>query len=199
MKKQSKQSRSVTPTHSDIVFLQGKKVTLRPLLEEDIPFLLKWINTEEVRRYLMRYTPATRKIEHDWLEYLHKNQDKDVCLVIQAGRRPIGTIHVRIDWKDRVGNIGIQIGEPVNQEKGYGTDAAMTILKYSFDTLNLRKLEWLANAINDRSIACAKRCGFKEEARLREELFVDGKYCDQLIFGLFRHEWLPRWQTYQKK
>jgi RimJ/RimL family protein N-acetyltransferase len=195
MKKQTQ----VTPTMSDVVFLQGKKVTLRPYAETDIPYLMKWVNDPEIRKNIARTMPATEKNERDWLDRIHKAENDLVALIIQAKGIPIGNIGLDINWVERIGTVGILIGEKEYWGKGFGTDASMALIEYAFNTLNLRKIEWMAKAFNKRSIACALGCGFKIEGRLREEYFDEGRYWDQVVCGMFRREWLPKFQAYQKK
>lgn len=174
-----------------LVFLRGKKVRLRPAVEADIPMLMKWVNEPEIRQYIARFLPATEKVEQDWLGRFGSDQSKEVFLVIQSPKKAIGTIGLSINWKDRVGTVGIQIGELNDQEKGYGSDAATALLRYAFDTLNLRKIVWHAFSFNQRSIACAKKCGFAEEAVLKQMRYVNGKYWDEVILSQFREDVAP--------
>ena len=51
-----------------IVFLKGRRVTLRPVLESDIPHAIRWINDPEVSYYLGAYLPVTEAGEKDWFE-----------------------------------------------------------------------------------------------------------------------------------
>lgn len=186
------------PTHSDAVFLRGKKVTLRPHSEKDIPWLMKWVNDQEIRKFIARSMPASEKNERDWLDRINKSENDLVALMIQFKGVPIGNIGLDINWIERIGTVGILIGEKEYWGKGLGTDASMALIEYAFNTLNLRKIEWMAKAFNKRSIACALGCGFKVEGRLREEYFDEGRYWDQIVCGMFRREWLPRFQAYQK-
>ncbi len=194
MKKQAQ----VIPTASDAVFLRGKNVTLRPYAEADIPYLMKWVNDQEIRKFIARSMPASEKTEREWLDRIHKEERDLVALIIQVNGIPIGNIGLGINWIERIGTVGILIGEKEYWGNGFGTDASMTLIEYAFNTLNLRKIEWMAKAFNKRSIACALGCGFKIEGRLRQEYFDEGRYWDQVICGMFRREWLPKFEAYQK-
>ncbi|MEK7642141.1 MAG: GNAT family protein [Patescibacteria group bacterium] len=195
MKKQT----LTVPTLSDLVFLRGRKVTLRPYSEKDIPYLVKWINDPEIRKYVTRTMPANEKNEQDWLNRIHSQEKDLVALIIQVKGVPIGNIGLGINWVERIGTVGIIIGEEKYQSSGFGKDASMTLIEYAFNTLNLRKIEWMAKSFNERSLACARSCGFKIEGRMREEYFFDGRYWDEIIHGMFKSEWLPKYEAYQKK
>jgi RimJ/RimL family protein N-acetyltransferase len=104
----------------------------------------------------------------------------------------------RINWKDRTANTGAFIGEKQYWGKGYGTDAKMVLIDYAFNTLGLRKLSSHVYAFNERSIAYSKHCGYVEEGRLIRQRFIEGEYHDEVILSLFKEQWLPYWDAYQK-
>jgi RimJ/RimL family protein N-acetyltransferase len=176
----------------DPIFLKGKKVSLRPLGLQDVPFLLRWVNDPINRQYIIRYTPVREKEEREWVEGSGKN-NSSVTLGITVKGKLIGSLGFHeINWKDRNADIGIMIGDSRYREKGYGSDAARTLVEYGFNTLNLHKLVWKAVAFNDRSVNCAKKCGFSEEGRLREFVFKNGQYFDEVILSVLREEWLAK-------
>ena len=98
---------------------------------------------------------------------------------------------------NRVAELGIVIGEKRFWSKGCGTDAAMLLIVYGFNSLNLRKIKWRALAFNERSVKCGKRCGQKQEGILREEIFVNGRYVDVVCLAVFKEDFLPLWEKYQ--
>jgi RimJ/RimL family protein N-acetyltransferase len=180
-----------------VVFLRGKKIVLRPPAESDIPLLTKWINNPEIRQFIKRVFPATTGDERDWLESLRKRTSNDVVLAIVTKDCAIGVIGIHhIDWTDRLTEMGIYIGEKRLRGHGYGSDAVMALAKYAFDTLGLHKIVWKAKAFNRPSIDCARRCGFVIEGRLKRQHFVDGRYHDEIILGLFKNDWLPQWKKH---
>ena len=49
---------------------------------------------------------------------------------------------------------------------------------------------WLKVAeTNQRAVKCYLGCGFREEGRLRQALFLEGRYVDALIMGAVREDW----------
>ena len=180
-----------------VVFLKGKTTVLRPVSDNDVPLLTKWINDPRVRRFIKSIFPRTDGFERDWVAELKKKSETDVVLIIEVRGKAIGVMGLhRIDWKNRVGTTGAIIGEPRFWSKGYGTDAKMALLDYAFNTLNLRKIISKVKSFNERSLAYSKKCGYKVEGRLREQHFVDGKYWDEVILAVFREDWLPCWKKY---
>lgn len=183
-----------------IIFLKGKKVILRPIREStDLEACLRWMNDPEVRIFIKRYSPATIQDEKEWFERLNKNPNDIVLGIETLEGKLIGIMGLhRINWKDRTATTGAVIGEKEYWGKGYGTDAKMILLDYAFNTLNLRKIKSDAWSYNKRSIAYSLHCGYKLEATLKKERFVNGRYWDKVLLAVFRKDWLPIWKLYQK-
>lgn len=96
-----------------------------------------------------------------------------------------------------VGWINLFLGEPRHgrfslgvsifreyQRKGYAVDAAKLILQYGFNELRCHKCNSACLAINSGSIAFHHKLGFIEEGRRREVIFMDGRYHDEILFGM---------------
>jgi len=173
--------------------LQGKRVLLRPIKKSDIPNFVKWMNDQEVNQFTQRDFPLTEMAEEKWFEKA-ANQADGAILVIEAidgeDPKPIGncgfsSIHVIY----RKSTFGICIGEKDYWEKGYGTEAGRLLINYVFSRLNLNRISSSVLDINPRSLALHKKLGFKAEGRRRQAFFKNGKYCDEIIFGILRKEW----------
>ena len=193
MKKQSKAARDL------VVFLKGKRgITLRPPSLDDVPALTRWINDPELRRFIKRPFPMTLHGESEWVQSLAKRSDTDVVFAIDLDGVHIGMMGLhKINWKDRTATTGAFIGDKRYWGQGYGTDAKMALLDYAFNTLDLRKLSSQVYAFNTRSIAYSLHCGYVEEGRLIRQRFIEGQYHDEVILGLFKEQWLPRWELYK--
>jgi len=180
----------------DIVFLKGRKTTLRPVQKNDLANCLRWINDPEVTRFTRGFLPRTEKFEAEWYENLDKRKD-DVVFSVIADDKHIGIMGIHgIEWKDRVASTGAIIGDKEYWGKGFGTDAKMQIMNYAFNTLNLRKLWSKVRAFNERSFKYCIKCGYVVEGTLRKQSFCDGEYFDEIVLGVFREEWLPVWEKY---
>lgn len=71
--------------------------------------------------------------------------------------------------------------------KGYITEAVNGIAAFAFDTLGAARVEIRCDAVNARSVAVARRCGFEPEAHLHNDTRdVSGALRDTLIFARVR-------------
>lgn len=183
-----------------LVFLKGRKVILRPVLESDVPSLMKWINDPRVRQFIQNVFPLTEGAEREWVANLAKKSDTNIVLIIEVDGKAIGNMGVhQINWKDRTATTGAIIGEVEYWGKGYGTDAKMVFLEYLFNTLNLHKVMSRVYAFNKRSLAYSLHSGYKIEGRLRKQCFVNGRYHDEIILGVFKKDWLKARKKYYGK
>ena len=69
------------------------------------------------------------------------------------------------------------------------TEALGLLSCYLFDALNLRRVQLDTWSANERALRSFTRLGFREEGRLREAVRGPGKYYDEVVLGLLRHEW----------
>jgi RimJ/RimL family protein N-acetyltransferase len=184
--------------NSRVVFLEGKKVILRPLdKEKDLGVVLKWVNDPELRQFVSFFLPSTKKQEEEWFD---KKREDEIVLAIETKEGEfIGSIGLhKINYRHRTATTGTLIGEKSFWGKGYGTDAKMILLNYAFNTLNLRKIKSQAYATNQRSVNYSKKCGYKVEGTLKKDLFVNGDYVDVVCLAVFRRSFKRVWRNYQQ-
>jgi RimJ/RimL family protein N-acetyltransferase len=187
------------PDH--IVFRRGKKVYLRPLEEEDLHRLYRWINDPEVSVFLDQTFPLPLAYE---AEFLKKSMTRPAfptdiifAICLNEDNRQIGNMGLhRIRYDHGTAGTGSFIGEKELWGQGYGYDAKMILLDFAFNTLRLRKITAGAKAFNQRSLGFNAKCGYKEEGRLRAQFLVNGEYVDDVITAVFREDWLPLWEVY---
>lgn len=62
--------------------------------------------------------------------------------------------------------------------RGYGADAARTLLTYGFEHLDLHRVSAAVGPGNGSSIRLLERLGFAREGRLRDHVFTNGAWRD---------------------
>jgi RimJ/RimL family protein N-acetyltransferase len=184
-----------------IVFLKGRKIFLRPILKEDLPRFVRWMNDRETAKYLLVFLPMMEADEEEWFDKIHKNKDHEIVLAIALidSGEIIGSMGLHnISWKDGTAITGTIIGEEKYRNKGYGTEAKMLLLNYAFNTLNLRKICSSVKAFNGRSKKYNEKCGYTVEGVRKAQFFHEGAYCDEIMLAVFKENFLPKWEEYKK-
>ena len=175
------------------LLFSGKKVRLRPLEPEDADTISEYINDWEVRQYLAMYLPISQEAEREWVMRQSRNlSDKLIVLGIEPtdiSKPPlIGTISLKIDWKNKNAELGIAIWNKDFWNRGYGTDAIRVLLKYAFLELGLHKVWLRVFEFNSRAIKCYEKAGFKKEGVLREMLYRDNQWHNIIVMGILKDE-----------
>jgi RimJ/RimL family protein N-acetyltransferase len=65
-------------------------------------------------------------------------------------------------------------------------------MKFAFFELGLNRLFLFVLEENKRAIKSFEDCGFQKEAVLRESIFFDGKFHNQLIMGVLARDFRTR-------
>jgi RimJ/RimL family protein N-acetyltransferase len=185
----------------NIVFLEGTKVILRPVLEEDISFFFESMNNPKVTQYLAAYLPISLGDERAWFEKVSKQSTNSITLAIvdKAKNAVIGTIGLgKIDYKNGTATTGTSIGNPSYWGQGYGTEAKMLFLEYIFKELNLRKIYSEVIAYNKRSLAYAKKCGYALEGQIPKHYYRKGRYWDKYILAAYKDSWIKKFKNWRK-
>ncbi len=174
--------------------LKSDKVILRPMRKSDLTLLQKWFNDPDVGEYLGWYLPMTEVMLEKWLEDALSTKDGTfVAFVIEAAEKhsstPIGTIGFsHIDYRSRNAMMGISIGEKDYWKKGFGTEVVRLLVKYGFEQLNLHRIDSYVFAPNTRSLRLHTKAGFIEDGSKRAVYFKNGRFLDEVMFGLLKEE-----------
>jgi RimJ/RimL family protein N-acetyltransferase len=173
------------------VFIEGKKIYLRPLLKSDIrPDYLAWLNNPELTKYSSHFRtwPTTEKDLEDFYGNL-----KSANHIVLAGCDKTTHTHFgnfsldNIDWINRNAHFNAFIGIPEYRVIHY-LEVLKLIMEYAFKTLNLNKLTGGTEIPGLPELH--ERLGWKTEGKLREQLFRDGEYVDVTLVGILRHDFL---------
>ncbi len=84
---------------------------------------------------------------------------------------------------DKRARIEYRLGRPF-RGKGYATEAASRVCEIAFGTLGFHRIETGVVAPNLASSAVLERLGFRLEGRARDRTRIDGKWEDDLLYGL---------------
>jgi RimJ/RimL family protein N-acetyltransferase len=181
---------------NSVPFLEGKKIVLCPLREEDLDFYTKMLNRQDVATSLLAHDPLTIPREREILGRLARlAPESGVVLGIWTREHPqrlLGNVGLHdIHARDRHAWMGIFIGEPTEWGKGYAKEAMRLVIEYGFYTRNLRKVWLNVYSDNERAIRLYQSLGFKEVGRALEHRFALGRWRDELTMELFRRDYIP--------
>lgn len=177
--------------------IYGKRVRLRAAERGDLPKFHEWINDPEVTRGLGIFLPMSMADEENWFEGMTKRDpnEKSLAIDVRKGKNwmLIGNCGIfGIDYVNRLGELGILIGDKKFWNKGYGSEAMTLLLRHSFETLNMNRAYLRVYEDNVRAVRSYEKAGFVLEGRFREAVYKNGKYEDVLFMSVLRSEWMSR-------
>jgi diamine N-acetyltransferase len=181
---------TVTPTE-----LRGDFVTLRPLRVADAELTFGWRSAQRAR--FLNAGAQTVQEQADWIA---GRPDSEFNFVIElTDGRPVGMLSLTaVDHANRRGEPGrFLIGDEAAVHGVPAAVEAMQLLyRLAFDELGLVRLCGIVVAGNTLMTKWQKFLGMREEGRLRNHFFMDGRFHDGIYLGLlvedYRTTTLPR-------
>jgi RimJ/RimL family protein N-acetyltransferase len=177
----------------------GELVTLSAVERDYLPRYVEWLNDWEVRRCLAPTLPhpLTMQDEEEWFNHQRADQDSRLFAILTRGEsKLIGNCGLHgIDWINRHAIFGIFIGDKNYWDKGYGTDATHTLLRYAFEEAALHRIELEVFSFNRRAIRAYEKAGFRLEGTRKQALFREGAWHDEHIMAILHEEWAALYQT----
>jgi RimJ/RimL family protein N-acetyltransferase len=172
-------------------FLIGSTIYLRPLELADGPTITPWLNDPETARFLRRHRPISLIQEEEYLKHVATSeQDLALGIVLRDGDRLIGATGFHdVEPRNRSASFGIVLGDKTTWGKGHGTEATRLIVGYAFETMNLNRVWLHVYEYNPRALRVYEKVGFRQEGRLRQDTYRDGRYWDTIVMGILREEW----------
>jgi RimJ/RimL family protein N-acetyltransferase len=134
--------------------------------------------------------PIQKESVKKWIEIQQKsNAVSKVVFALRKNTTLLGTVQLHnIDIYQRKALLGTFIGSTQERNLGIGTIACSLLLDYAFNGLDLRKIGLEVISTNLKAIKLFEKLGFIQEGIKRKEYFMDGKYVDTLLFGIFKEE-----------
>ena len=178
------------------MIINGKRIILRSWEYEDEKDLVEGLNNINVSKWLASVPyPYTENDAKSFIEHAKKSDERDyiaLAIVLKENNKVIGGTEIRnINKKDGTASGGIWLNEKY-QKNGYGTEAFSTKIKYSFDTLGLRRMENGYFSNNEKSKKMQEKLGYKIEGLKRKKYLclATNEYVDECITGLLKEEFI---------
>jgi N-acetyltransferase len=186
---------TVYPLWNTPVTLTGKHVRLEPLRMAHVPglaavgcddsiwnlMLYGWIRSEEDMRVWV----------HDLLERQSKGTDLPfVAVHLESGRIAGATRYLEMRPEHR----GLEIGGTWYgldfQRTAVNTECKFLLLEYAFERLGCIRVQFKADARNQRSLRAIERLGATHEGILRNQYILpDGVFRDSVYYSILDKEW----------
>jgi RimJ/RimL family protein N-acetyltransferase len=173
--------------------LETSHLRLRWLTSADVPSLYEIFGDPEVCRYWSR--PHLRDVSEAGALLAEIENGATSRTLSQWGiatrteNRIIGTCTLTsFSLEHRRAEVGFALGR-ASWGRGYASEALHALLRYAFESLDLRRLEADVDPRNSRSIRVLERLGFRREGLQRQRYLINGEAQDAVLYGLLSSEW----------
>lgn len=171
--------------------IKGKSVYLRSIKDGDLESIYKSCQDEEF--LFMTGTQKSFTLDEIIKSYKQFSEDPtryDFAICLIDNNEVIGDLAILdVDKVNRKAGFRISLHNKNIINKGYGTEATKLAQKFTFEELKLNRLELEVFSHNIRGIKAYKKAGFKNEGVLRESLYMNDTYSDEVLMGILQEEY----------
>lgn len=181
------------------VHLEGERIYLREVSMSDTDALQRVVGDptvcetlifepktlDETREYLASWEERAQAEPrvHYYLGVVGRNDDQ------LLGAAYLGLVGVTDDEGENGGMLGGAMRADV-WGQDYATEAALLLMEFGFNTLDLRRIWGSCGPESPASIRLMEKIGLRYEARLRDHRQSKGVWRDSLVYGLTKPDWL---------
>ena len=179
------------------VTLTGGLVRLEPLREAHIPGLAEAGKDESIWKFMLYGDLTQPENMAAWVQDILGRQSSGTDLPFTVIHLPSGRVAGATRYMEmHPEHKGLEIGgtwyTPEFQRTGVNTECKYLLLKYAFETLGCIRVQFKADARNERSVRAIERLGAVREGLLRNHYILpDGRFRDSAYFSILEKEW-PR-------
>jgi len=174
----------------------GERVSLRAIEPGDLDRYLVWVNDPEVTRWLALRYPLGREEEGAILGRLGRASSYEQVTFAVDDRvtgEHLGTVGLDdVRPEARVAELGIFLGAKERWGEGIGYDAMVTLLRFGFWEMNLRRIELSVLDGNVRAKRLYERVGFIEVGRRPGHWYKHGAPLDDFVMSIDRESFEAR-------
>jgi RimJ/RimL family protein N-acetyltransferase len=169
-----------------------ENIRLRALTLSDVENTLKWHNQDDISYFYSGHPfPVNIEFEKKWYEKILTSNFPVTVFGIEYVKNQtlIGiTVLKDINLINRTAEFAIYIGNIEYRGKGLSLDASLETLRFGFFNLGLNRISLKVLEENKTAIKLYQKIGFMNEGILRNNVFKNNSYRNELIMSMLKEE-----------
>ena len=161
---------------------------LRPFIDTDLASLVKYANNYNIAKFLTNQFPHPYT-DDDGRKFISSvaNNNPTNVFAIEVNGEAVGSIGIfpQSDIHKKNAEMGYWLAEPF-WGNGIITRAIGEIVEYGFKTFDITRIFARPFSTNLASHRVLEKAGFVCEARLKNALYKNGEYMDELIYAMIK-------------
>lgn len=173
--------------------LETKRLILRRIAMRDAEDIFAYSRDEEVARYVLWSAQKEVGEAKDYCRFMMKryrcDQPSSWGIIEKATGRLVGTIGY-MDYNED--NATVEVGYSLARwlwNGGYMTEALSRVIGYTFENMDINRIEAQHELANPSSGRVMEKCGMKKEGVLRQRLYNKGRYVDVALYAVIREDY----------
>ncbi|MBR5303098.1 MAG: GNAT family N-acetyltransferase [Clostridia bacterium] len=173
--------------------LETKRLILRRITMRDAEDIFTYSKDKEVARHVL------------WSAQKHISEARDYCrltmrryrcdqpsswgIIEKATGRLVGTIGY-MDYNED--NATVEVGYSLARwlwNGGYMTEALARVIEYTFEAMDINRIEAQHELTNPSSGRVMEKCGMVKEGVLRQRLYNKGRYVDVALYAIVKQDY----------
>lgn len=171
--------------------LVTERLLLRRITKNDLPEVFILRSDPQVMQFIDKEPAKTMQDAADFLARVDNDIDTNQAIqwAITLKENPSVLIGGICLWHFRFADYRAEIGYSLladHWRKGIMREAAMKVMAFGFEALNLHSIEANINPNNIGSASLLESLGFVKEAHFKEDYFFRGKFLDTVIYSILQ-------------
>lgn len=175
--------------------IETDRLLLRRMTMNDAKDVFAYSQDEEVARHVLWSAQKDISEAKDYIRAMRRLYRDDLPsswgVIEKASGHLVGTIGYMQHSPD---NASVEVGYSLARwlwGKGLATEALRAVIAYTFDTMDVNRIEAQHELDNPASGRVMEKCGMVKEGVLRQRLYNKGRFVDVALYAILREDPRP--------
>lgn len=175
--------------------INTERLLLRRMTMKDAQDVYDYSRDPEVAQHVLWSAQKHVSEAKEYIRYMNRRYRDDLPsswgVIDKASGRLVGTIGYMDHSED---NASVEVGYSLAKwvwGKGLATEALRAVIDYTFESMDVNRIEAQHEIDNPASGRVMQKCGMTKEGVLRQRLYNKGKYVDVALYSILRGDKRP--------
>lgn len=173
--------------------LETQRLILRRIVMRDAKDIFAYSQDPEVARHVLWSAQKDMSEARDYCRFMMKryrcDQPSSWGIIEKKTNRLVGTIGY-MDYNED--NASVEVGYSLARwlwNGGYMTEALRRVIVYTFEAMDVNRIEAQHELSNPASGRVMEKCGMRKEGELRQRLYNKGRFVDVALYAILKEDY----------
>ncbi|MBQ2991297.1 MAG: GNAT family N-acetyltransferase [Clostridia bacterium] len=173
--------------------LESERLILRRIAMRDAKDIFAYSKDPEVARHVLWSAQKELSEAKEYCRYMMKRYRNDEPASWGIIEKKTDTLVGTIGYMDySEDNASVEVGYSLARwmwNGGYMTEALRRVIAYTFESMDINRIEAQHETDNPSSGRVMEKCGMRKEGVLRQRLYNKGAYRDVALYAILREDY----------